>query len=357
MRRHAVASFEGMTLEQIGWTEFFAEHWAAEFESPHQQPGRIAASHRGFFTVWTAEGSFEAPALGKLIRSPDTKPVTGDWVAVRRDPASVVGVLPRRTRVVRKAPGEKTVQQVLGANVDTLFIVAGLDRDFNLRRLERFLVVAFESGAEPVVVLNKADLVDPAEALEQAQGAAQGAPVLVTSAVEGRGVEQLERFLSPGRTAALIGSSGVGKSHLTNALLGSDERAVGAVRESDGRGRHTTVGRELVIAPRGWLLMDLPGVREVQAWSESGVEQTFGDVEELFARCRFRDCSHSTEPGCAVREALETRALDANRYRNYQKVQTELKELARRRDTRPSVEEKRRGSGRRMPSKGRPKKR
>lgn len=331
-----------MKLEDIGWRAFFRERWEEEFADSGLAPGRIASAHRGFYTVWTERGPVEAPGRGKLIRDVSTRPVTGDWVALELSPPAVQHVLPRRTAVVRKAPGEETVQQVLGANVDTLFLVTGLDRDFNLRRVERFLLIANQSGAQPVIVLNKSDVTDEAATLlEQTREVAAGAPVVLTSALEGRGIAQLEEFLQAGDTAAFMGSSGVGKSHLTNRLLGDEQRAVGAVRESDGRGRHTTVGRDLVIAPGGWLLMDLPGIREVQAWTDERVDDTFGDVEAVFEQCRFRDCSHESEPGCAVREALDSGALSRERYANYRKVQQELQQLAERRDQRAALDEQR----------------
>ena len=331
-----------MRLEDIGWKPFFRERWQKDFADSGLVPGRIASTHRGFYTVWTEQGPVEAPARGKLIRDVATRPVTGDWVALELSPPAVQRVLTRRTAVVRKAPGEETVQQVLGANIDTLFLVTGLDRDFNLRRVERFLLIANQSGARPVVVLNKSDVTDEAAALlEKTREVAAGAPVLLTSALEGQGIEQLEEFLGAGDTAAFIGSSGVGKSHLTNRLLGNEVRAVGAVKESDGRGRHTTVGRDLVIAPAGWLLMDLPGIREVQAWTDEGVEDTFADVDAVIEQCRFRDCSHQSEPGCAVREALEDGALSRERYANYRRMRQELQQLAERRDRRAALDEQR----------------
>lgn len=318
-----------MTLDSLGWQDFFEQAWRERWATESGcVPGRIASALRGAYVVWTADGEIEAKARGKLVRSPETRPVTGDWVVLCGTPLSVQAVLPRRTKVSRKAPGEKTVEQLLAANLDVLFIVTGLDRDFNLRRLERYLTVAWESGAQPVVVLNKADVCDEAdERVKETRRIAGEAPVVLTSAETGDGVDELRRFLSPGRTAALIGSSGVGKSALTNRIFGTDLREVGAVREADGRGRHTTVGREIVRAPDGWLLMDLPGIREIEPWSDEGVEQAFEDVEELVAACRFNDCSHTSEPGCAIREALESGELDAERWENYQRLQQGLEKL------------------------------
>jgi len=316
-----------MTLESLGWSDFFETAWRERFADGYV-PGRIASALRGAYIVWTADGEIEAKARGKLVRSQETRPVTGDWVALSGSPLSVQAVLTRRTKISRKAPGEKTVEQILAANLDVLFIVTGLDRDFNLRRLERYLAVAWEGGAQPLVVLNKADVCDEAdERVAETRRIAGDAPVVLTSAETGAGLDELRRFLAPGKTAALIGSSGVGKSALTNRIFGAELREVGTVREGDGRGRHTTVGREIVRAPDGWLLMDLPGIREVEPWSDEGIEQAFEDVEALFAACRFRDCSHVSEPGCAVREALESGDLDAGRWDSYQRLQQGLEKL------------------------------
>ena len=332
-----------MTLQDLGWNDFTEQAWRAKFSSANVTPGRVFGTHRGFYTVWTEAGAVEAPARGRLIRNPETRPVTGDWVALEPNPPTVRDVLPRRTQVVRKAPGEETVSQVLGANIDVIFIVAGLDRDFNARRIERFLVIAFESGAQPVVVLNKADVCpEAAERMREVEAIANGAPVLLTSALLQDGIDQVRRLLKPGDTAGFMGSSGVGKSHLINCLLGAEEREIGAVRDSDGRGRHTTVGRDLLMAKDGWLLMDLPGVRAVEPWSRTGVEQSFADVESLIEQCRFRDCSHSSEPGCAVAAALESGALDQQRYDNYRKVQADLKKLGKRQEEKESMDEQRR---------------
>ena len=292
--------------------------------------------------MWTEQGETEAPARAKLVRDPLTKPTTGDWVGLELNPPVIQELLPRRTQVSRKAPGEETVEQVLGANVDRLFLVVGLDRDFNLRRLERYLSVGWASGAQPYIVLNKADLhEDRSELVAAVRRVAGKAPVVETSAATGEGVDALRALLEPGLTVALMGSSGVGKSALTNRLLGVDLREVGEVRETDGRGRHTTVGRELLLAPAGWLLMDLPGLREIQPWEEEGVERAFEDVERFAAECRFRDCQHEVEPGCAVRAAVEAGELDEARVANYRNVLNELERLEQRQSSRASAEPRR----------------
>ena len=220
------------------------------------------------------------------------------------------------------------------------------------------MTIAWDSGAQPVIVLNKADLCQDLDArVAEATEVAGGAPVIPTSAITGEGVEDLLSYLTPGKTAALIGSSGVGKSELTNRLAGGAVREVGAVREADGRGRHTTVGRELILTPQGWLLMDLPGIREVQPSSDRGVEQTFPDVEELMSQCRFSNCSHTAEPGCAIQEALASGALERSRYENYGRVQQELAVLEQKKDDRQAGDAKRQMRKIHHDQRNRPKKR
>jgi len=235
---------------------------------------------------------------------------------------------------VRRAAGERTLPQVLAANVDTVFLVMGLDADFNPRRLERALVLAWESGAEPVVLLNKADLEPEAEARRaEVERLAAAVPVLVTAAKQGRGLEALERWLLPGRTVALLGSSGVGKSTIVNRLLGREKQKTQEVREADRRGRHTTSHRELVPLPGGALLVDTPGLREVQLWSEGpGLQAAFLDLQEIAAGCRFSDCGHDSEPGCAVRAAVAEGRLEAARLDSFLKLQAELRALEVRED-------------------------
>ena len=324
-----------MTLREIGWDDRFQAMWDAEHAGRGMVPGRIASSLRGAFVLWTEEGELEAPARPKLIRRAESKPCTGDWVALRTDPPVVEAVLPRKTRVVRKASGAQAVEQVLGANIDVLFLVTGLDRDFNVRRVERYLAIGRDSGAQPVIVLNKADICQELDQrLAEIREISGDALILGVSAITGEGVDRMLELLEPGKTAALIGSSGVGKSALTNRLLGYELREVGELRASDQRGQHTTVGRELLRAPDGWLLMDLPGIREVQPMNDAGMEETFSDIEELMTRCKFRDCSHSGEPGCALQEALDSGELEAARYANYRRIQDELAVIERMKDAR-----------------------
>jgi ribosome biogenesis GTPase / thiamine phosphate phosphatase len=251
-------------------------------------------------------------------------PCVGDWVMLREG-GVISAILPRRTILSRKEPGGRLREQVLAANMDVLFIVSGLDRDYNPRRIERYLVLAHESGARPIVLLNKADLRDDAaDLLRLTERYAPNIPVFVLSALQQQGLEAIAGNIAPGETAALIGSSGAGKSTIVNALLGEARQRTTGVRESDSKGRHTTTHRELIRMPGGWLLMDLPGLRELQLWADpENIDDTFAEVAELAARCKFRDCSHNSEPGCAVREAH----LDPARLASYRKLQRELHHL------------------------------
>jgi ribosome biogenesis GTPase / thiamine phosphate phosphatase len=267
-------------------------------------------------------------------------PVVGDWVAIAPRPgegrATIHALLDRASFFSRKAAGRTVKEQVLAANIDTALIVMALDHDFNIRRLERYLTLAWGSGVQPIVALNKADVCEAlAERTAEAQEAAIGVPVLDMSAETGEGVESLGALLAPGKTAALMGSSGVGKSTLINRLLGAEHMATGAIRADDQRGRHTTTHRELVILPGGALLIDSPGMREVGLWGdEEDLDAAFSDIEELADGCRFSDCRHGEEPGCAVRAALQEGSLDEGRYESWRKLQKELAFLSRREDVR-----------------------
>lgn len=329
-------------LEALGWGRFFERHWreAAGGEAGAAlEPGRVVAPGRGLHRVLTASGEILARPAGRL-RAEDVWPTVGDWVAVERHgerDGVLRRVLPRKSKLARKVPGARSDEQVLAANVDRVFLVMGLDEDFAPRRLERLAVVAREGGVEPVTVLTKADLVDDetlAARVEEARAAAPGVPVFAVSVPAGRGLEPLAAYLVPGETIALLGSSGVGKSTLLNHLVGRRVMATGVVSAHDARGRHTTVHRELVVLDDGSLLIDNPGLREVQLWSESGegLEETFEDVEALAAACRFRDCTHRQEPGCAVRRALDDGTLDPARLAAYRDLSHELEALGRRRD-------------------------
>jgi ribosome biogenesis GTPase len=287
------------------------------------------------FLVWTEQGEVEAGVSGRLRHTSGSWPAVGDWVALRENGRVIEQVLGRRTVLSRKQPGRALDEQVLAANVDVLFVVSGLDHDYNERRIERYLVVARQSGARPVILLTKADLAeshrhDPDEIVARLRQR-NGTPVLALNALSGEGLSGLEGLIARGETAALIGSSGVGKSTIVNALLGQQRQATHAVRRSDDRGRHTTTARSLFMIPAGWLLIDMPGLREVQLWaSVDQLDAGFDDVRELAESCRFRDCTHSGEPGCAV----EASGLDPDRIGNYRKMQRELDYLERKSDKR-----------------------
>jgi ribosome biogenesis GTPase len=337
-------------LAAVGWTAALA----AAFE-PHAAvgllPGRVSLEHTHIYRVLLADGERLARVAGRLRHHAERRrdyPAVGDWVAI--DPAAHEGdariraVLPRSSKFSRRAAGDPTEEQVVAANIDTVFLVAGLDRDFNPRRLERYLVVAWESGAAPVIVLNKADLVDdPAPFIEDVRALAPAVPVHAVSTRVAESVEVLRQYVGAGKTGALLGSSGVGKSSIVNALVGDDHLPTQEVREADSRGRHTTSSRQLILLPGSGVLIDTPGMRELQLW-ETGeaLAGAFADVEAIAERCRFRDCRHREEPGCAVGAAVADGTLPPGRLANYHKLQDELAHQARMQDQRAQIEEKRR---------------
>jgi ribosome biogenesis GTPase len=292
--------------------------------------------------VWTADGDVRARAAGRLFYEHEVGapiPAVGDWVGLRD--TTITAILPRRSAFIRKRAGNSSDEQVLAANVDTAFLLAGLDDDFSLRRLERYITTAWDSGAEPVVVLTKSDLChDVGEALLQVESVAIGVPVYPISNLTGIGVEELEAMVRPGRTIVLLGSSGVGKSTLLNQLAGTELMRTGAIA-TDGTGRHTTTHRELVQLPGGALVIDTPGLRELQFW-EGDVGAAFEDIEALALECRFRDCAHAREPGCAVQAAVDDGTLALDRLRSWRKVQRELEAIAARTDHRLRAARKKR---------------
>jgi ribosome biogenesis GTPase len=337
------------TLEELGWDEA----WAATFE-PHRadglRPGRVTIQHRGAYVLATEEGEVWSELPRRLLREAEaggTAPAVGDWVGWRRESigrrAFVDVVLPRRSVFSRKAAWTETREQVVAANVDVVLLVQAVPDDFNARRLERYLTTAWNSGASPAIVLTKIDLVDEvAPYLGEVEQVAFGVPVYAVSNATGEGLDDLRAQLAPGRTIALLGSSGIGKSTIVNRLAGEELLATQDVRR-DGRGRHTTSHRELVLLPGGGVVVDTPGMRELQLWSvDDGLEQTFGDVEALAAECRFGDCAHESEPGCAVRSALASGRLAPERWDSYSKLQRELRALHERMDVRARQERVRR---------------
>jgi ribosome biogenesis GTPase len=346
-----------MNLIELGWNSFFEQHFK-QFKRQSLEPGRVAREHRQRYVVYSEHGELTAEVSGKIrhaARSRGDFPAVGDWVGVSARPqegkATIQALLPRRSSFSRKAvlsggmpdTGGKTEEQVLATNVDTVFLVSGLDGDFNPRRIERYLAVAWDSGADPVVLLNKSDLCSDVGAhVRQAESCAFGVPIHVLSAVKNDGLGALDAHLVAGKTAVFLGSSGVGKSTLINSLLGDGRLKVGAVREYDGRGRHTTAGREMILLPTGGIVIDTPGMRELALWDdEEGLAKTFEDIERLAEGCRFRDCSHQHEPGCAVQEALEDGSLDHGRFRSYTRLRKELRHLAVRKDQRARLGDER----------------
>lgn len=322
----------GFSLPALGWREQTAAGFRP-YMAEDLVPGRIALEHKHMYRVYTELGELLAEVSGKFRHEAARRsdyPAVGDWVALRvregEGRATIRAVLPRHSAFVRKAAGPTEQEQLVAANVDTVFLVQSLNLDFNVRRLERYLTVAWESGAEPVVVLSKADqCADTESRIAAAQAAAPGVPVHAVSSLTGDGIDALRLYLGTGRTAALLGSSGAGKSTLANLLCGREALKTGGIREGDDRGRHTTTHRELVPLPSGGLLIDTPGMRELQLWEASdGLDAAFADVEGIAAACRFADCRHGKEPGCAVQAALAEGTLDEARYYNYVKLQKEL---------------------------------
>jgi len=338
-----------MNMQSLGWNGFFE----ASFNSIDENnliPARIICQHRDRYDILCEAGDLPATIAGRLRHLNDTNqyPAVGDWVAVKVSDdgghAVIQQVLPRRTSFNRRAvksggmpeTGGKTEEQILAANIDTVFLVSGLDNDYNVRRVERFLSVAWDSGAMPVLVLNKADLSDdPDSVLAEIAEVAVGVDAVLVSAATGQNMDALMKWVVPGQTVGLLGSSGVGKSTIINFLLGEERQQTQGVRTGDQRGRHTTTSRELIFLSNGACLLDTPGMRSIQPWSnQGGLSRTFEEIESIAARCKFANCTHTSEPGCAVLEAIESGDIDEGRWQNYRKMLREQAYLERRQDQR-----------------------
>jgi ribosome biogenesis GTPase len=315
-------------LRSLGYSTFFQKQFNS-IENSDLVPARVALEHKNRYVLYTADGELSAELSGKLRYDGTAMPAVGDWVAVKisNDLAVIQHVLKRRTKFSRIAAGTASEEQIVAANIDTVIIVVGLDQNFNLRRTERFLVVAQESGADAVIVLNKSDLAHERDlVLEQVSQIAGNAAVIAVSAATGQNIERLRAYATEGQTVALLGSSGVGKSSLINAMMGEERQAISEISDSNAKGRHTTTHREIVMLPSGGLIMDTPGIRELQVISsEESLAESFADVEALAAECHFSDCSHASEPDCMILASLAAGELDPLRWRSYQKLQREIR--------------------------------
>lgn len=327
-----------MQLTELGWESFFDKNF-----EPYKNEGfsaiRIIKASREKYVAYGDLGEFSCEISGKFRFETDGKgnfPTVGDWVVasirLNEKKATIHSLLPRKSVFSRKVAGEITDEQVVAANIDTIFIVCGLDLNFNLRRIERYLSLAWESGATPVILLNKADLCSEAEERKsEVESIALGVDVYTLSASQNLGTEILNKYITIGKTVAFLGSSGVGKSTIINSLLGTERLKVNDVSELGSRGRHTTTSKELILLPSGGMVIDTPGMRELQVWGdEEGLKQVFDDIVALSSKCRFRDCSHEKEPGCAVQEAINDGSLDPKRLESFLKLKKEFTYLSNR---------------------------
>ncbi|MCO7176411.1 ribosome small subunit-dependent GTPase A [Sporolactobacillus kofuensis] len=337
-----------MNLTKYGWNQH-QENEPLHLD-PNQTVGRISSEYKGQYKLVTDHDQYLAEISGKMRHQAIDRqdfPAVGDWVVISARPdenrATIHRILPRFSKFSRKSAGVTTVEQIVAANMDTVFLVMALNHDFNSRRLERYLTMAWESGANPVIVLSKADLCSDLHVkMAEVEDVAFGVPILPVSAVKDFGKEQLKTYLGTGQTAVFLGSSGAGKSTLTNWLCDKVVQKVNTVREDDDRGRHTTTNRELIVVPDGGVIIDTPGMRELQLWtaSDQSLDHSFSDIEQLAAHCRFHDCTHQNEPGCAVQHALTDGHLTQERYNSYLKLQRELAFIRRKTDVQERLKEK-----------------
>ncbi|MGG1516748.1 ribosome small subunit-dependent GTPase A [Paenibacillus oryzisoli] len=330
-----------MNLLELGWSSFFEESFQRYKVGETVVAGRVCLEHKHMYRVITESGELLAEISGKMRHLAERRedyPAVGDWVVLSVRPgeqrAMIHAVLPRKSKFSRKVAGQVTEEQIVATNVDTVFLVSALNQDFNVRRIERYLVMAWESGANPVIILSKADLcAEPERLASEVADVAIGVPIHIISSAVNRGLEALASYMTQGHTVALLGSSGVGKSTLVNRIYGKEILATGDIREGDDKGKHTTTHRELIMLPDGGILIDTPGMRELQLWGAAeGLSTSFQDVEALAEMCFYQDCRHGSEPKCAVKAALADGSLDQDRYQSYVKLQKELAYLARKED-------------------------
>jgi len=324
-----------MNLEQLGWKDVFGE------KDQSTVVARVISEQRQIYKLHDGENEWIGEVSGKFQFQAKVKsdyPSVGDWVVIEplkgENKAIIQKVLPRMSQFSRQSAGDKTEEQVVAANIDYVFLVMALNNDFNIRRLERYLLVAYESGANPIIVLTKKDLCDDLPSrIAEVDEIAFGVPVYTVNSTNGEGIEEVKNLVSEGKTVSLLGSSGVGKSTLLNALIGESKQITQDVREGDDRGKHTTTHRELFFLPTGGMVIDTPGMRELQLWGgEDHISSTFSDVDELAKSCKFSDCTHEKEPGCAVNEAISNGLLDAQRLTSYRKLMRELAYAERKQD-------------------------